>query len=193
MVCDDGCKKCATTGGDYTVIASPPPNANPGEYVTIPFSVTKNCSLCRDLCIVCLHDENGTCIASTNVLNFANCIPWGCVITAQLSYTQPSDRSFRGSLDVIVIGLLEKYCSDTKPIEVDTNFPPGQQTYSCNNGRCEPAGTTGKYINPDCSGQCTGGGGGGCSPSESNVLGLCVPKPVLLLGGLFLVYSIINR
>lgn len=161
MACNIGCKKCDVMDGNYIISNySPPQNANPGTIVSIPIVIKQNCVLCSNLgqsITVCLHDTNGQCIASTTPFTF---YPWGIYGSTQnltLSYTQPTNSDFNGTLSVVQLGVVFNDCVDSKVISVQTNFPPGSKKYSCSAGSCVE-NSSGKYSSPDCNNECSTAG-----------------------------------
>lgn len=186
MVCDNQCKMCTSKGGDFKIAESfsPPASANPGDYVTLDIPITLSCT--GAICIVpfyktiwvCLHDSTGNCITSGQLIYTAE----GINIT--LTYVQPADRNFNGSVSIIQNGLLNTYCNDVRPITVKTIVPPAEK-YSCNpnTNKCESDPDKGiPWF--DCNASCAKAGGNlnvECdSANDMNIMGICVPKPVVL-------------
>lgn len=184
---------CSITGGDFVLSSVSPPvtGASPGSLVTIPISVKMTCLLCleRTIVIVYLSDINGNCISDTGELSFYSAYK-GDIITANLSYMQPTDSDFFGKISVVQIGLLSDTCTDSRSFTVKTNYPPAPvgKGYSCNPtiNKCfaDPTSTV-SYA--QCHIDCEGGTGTGIKPpvvcdpnNDMNIMGICVPKPVVL-------------
>jgi hypothetical protein len=187
-------QECGVTGGDFVLTSvSPPQNASPGTLVTVPITVKMNCLLCleRVVVIVYLSDvSSGNCIYDTGELSFVGWGIKGSTIDANLSYFQPTDSDFNGKISVVQIGNLSDSCTDSHTFAVKTNYPPVPvgQGWSCNptTNKCfaDPTSTV-SYT--QCHITCEGGTGTGTKPpavcdpnADMNIMGICVPKPLVL-------------
>jgi hypothetical protein len=190
------CQTCSVTGGDITITHSAPQTATQGQFVTIPIIVTLNCypgvtCLWVNAFQICLYDTDGACVADTGELSFA---AWGLkgeTVSTSVNYFQPSDKDFHGTLSVVQLGLFgAKTCMDSKLVSIKTIYPPAPvgKGYSCDSkiNKCfaDPQSTV-SYA--QCHVDCEGGTGTGAKPSvvcdpgsDMNIMGICVPKPVVL-------------
>lgn len=203
MACDVNCpsQPCNRTGGQYVITGfSPPQSANAGDLVTINFAVSLNCGPlgCINYSfVVCLFDSNGACLSSSSPQQFPSLTT---SIPMSLSYTQPT-ADFHGNLSLIGQELLGNNCYDSHIFTVKTNAPPGQG-WSCDSvsKTCySDSNSTTTYD--QCRVACAGGGGGGtfgtcnppCPSSDMCVLGMCLPKPLVLVGLAGLVFLMMSR
>jgi hypothetical protein len=185
-------QQCAVTGGDFVLSSvSIPQNADANSLVSIPVTVKMNCLLCIEntVVIIYLSDINGNCISDTGLLTFGVVSIPGSTITANLSYIQPTDSNFFGKISVVQIGIFSDTCTDSRSFTVKTSYPPVPtgSGYSCDTtkNKCfaDPQSTT-SYA--QCHADCEGGAGTGtgtgtvCSTNDYPIMGICVPKPLIL-------------
>lgn len=195
MVCDVGCRKCDVSGGDYIIKnynVSHPTGAIPGTLVTINVVAQINCVFClnRDFWI-CLYDDiTGECITSSGALSFTGVETEKSI---SLTYSQP-EYDFHANLSLAAYVWMEpSACFDTKKFTVISITLPGQG-YSCNpvTKTCfSDSQSTKTYA--QCTIECSGSGPGSCKQGEMNVMGYCVPEPIMFISALGLLYMIIKK
>lgn len=186
MACDSGCVNCSTTGGELHVETSfsPPKIADPGAQVTIKFKVVMNSMWSVDTWFwACLYNTDTDLCETSTPQTFID--HDGVDVT--LTYLQPTDGDFHGVLSIAEWQLIgSNQCDDIKAFTVKTNFPPVAK-WACNTKTksCARDDISGTYMTAtSCNDACKKSGAGTavvCDPNnDMNIMGICVPKPIVL-------------
>jgi len=187
MACMNDC----TSGGKANAeivqsTISVPPSAIWGSPIQIGIDIVDKSVVIQDSICVDLHDLSGNCLDSTGE------IVLGAGETKRIIFNaiMPSSGNFNGriSLSVYYLGILINTwgCADSLTISirgVDPNIAHlvcDGKTKLCVNAPGAGSNLDGcNFVGDPC-----GGGTGttpvGCTENDMNVMGICVPKPVVL-------------
>lgn len=182
MTCESPCKNCSTGAKVYEILTFDYPTSPiaPGDVYTINARIKINGLL--GAIIVCLYDiDRSVCISSTQRIDFwaggyadisISGIMGNTDLHLNLSVVEPSAFDIFGST-----------CEDNKYFTIRLYVPP-ESKWSCD------ASTKTCYLDSNstmtkaqCDAVCSGAGGGvACTSTDMNIMGMCIPKPVVFLG-----------
>ena len=194
MTCESDCQSCSSGNKDYEIVTLDySKEVKPGDVYTVNVRVRINAIL--GTVIACLYDiDSNLCIASTQRIDF-----WTG------GYRDISLSGIMGNSDLhLNLSIVEPYafnlfqstCEDNRYFTIRVYVPP-ESRWSCDTSSksCyEDSNST--MTKSQCDAKCGGAGTTDkvvCTANDMNIMGICVPKPVVLgvfaLGAIYIFKS----